>query len=73
VFVVGRFVRSGAGWVWVKSVRRMCPRCRVEVLEPRLSMRSVPVGEFTPELRRLQGSGDLIIVRHPDGTLEAVT
>jgi hypothetical protein len=32
----------------------------------------VPVAEFTQELQRLQGSGDLIVVRHSDGTLEAV-
>jgi hypothetical protein len=72
VFVVGRFVRSRTGWVWAKSVRRVCPRCRAEVPEPRPSMWCVPVAEFTQELQRLQGSGDLIVVRHSDGTLEAV-
>ncbi len=68
-FASGRFVRSGEGWVRV--VRQVCSGCGLEW--PDLSLRCTPVQEFTPSLKGLQGSGDLIVVRHPDGTLEVVS
>ncbi|MDR7439859.1 MAG: hypothetical protein QN181_08225 [Armatimonadota bacterium] len=72
-FISGRFVRSRGGWVWVRSVRRACAGCGMEWPEQDLSLRCTPVREFTESLRGLQRSGDLIVVRYPDGTLEVVS
>ncbi len=69
--ISGWFVRSGEEWVWVRVVRQVCSGCGLEW--PDLSLRCAPVREFTPSLKGLQGSGDLIVVRHPDGTLEVVS
>jgi len=57
----------------VRSVRKACTGCGAEWPEQGLSLRCTPVPEFTESLRGLQRSGDLIVVRHPDGSLEVVS
>jgi hypothetical protein len=59
--------------MWVRSVRKACTGCGAEWPEQGLSLGCTPVPEFTESLRGLQRSGDLIVVRHPDGSLEVVS
>ncbi|MDR7415979.1 MAG: hypothetical protein QN200_05840 [Armatimonadota bacterium] len=57
----------------MRSVRKACTGCGAEWPEQDLFLRCTPVPEFTESLRGLQRSGDLIVVRHPDGSLEVVS
>lgn len=59
--------------MWVRAVWRTCTGCGAEWPDLDPSLRCTPVREFTESLRGLQRSGDLIVVRHPDGSLEVVS